>query len=258
VTAFDWSETASPDLSFAGVAGGREVGLVPVGATEQHGPHLPVGSDTIIATAMCERASRLTGAPVLPAIPVGVSYGHGTELPGTLSLTPALLVGIVEQYVQWAALSGLRRLLFVNAHMGNTATLGVATDRIRLERSDVRVGCVDWWMCDEHVAETMLADAQDAHANCAETSVLLAICPDLVHRDRMLDADDEDRTAGLVFRYTAAELSRNGVTGQPSLATAELGEKLWRLAAEGIAARITSGRTEEPPLGGVSRVRGPF
>ncbi|BBZ62507.1 creatininase family protein [Mycolicibacterium monacense] len=243
-----WSENASPDLSFTEVSGGREVGLVPVGAVEQHGPHLPVGADTIIATAMCERASELTGAPVLPAITLGVSFGHGTELPGTLSLTPALLAGIVEQYVHWAALSGLRRLLFVNGHMGNTAALNTATDRIRLERRDVRVGAVDWWTCDDQVLTAMMADAADAHANCAETSVLLAMRPDLVHLDRMRDADDEDRTAGLVFRYTATELSRNGVTGKPSLATAELGEQLWKLAAEGIAARVRSGRTEEPPL----------
>jgi creatinine amidohydrolase len=98
------------------------------------------------------------------------------------------------------------------------------------------------------VAEAMCSDAADAHANCAETSVMLAIRPDLVHTERMLEADDEDRTDGLVFRYTAAELSRNGVTGRPSLATAELGEKLWRLAAEAVADRIRRGRVEEPPL----------
>jgi creatinine amidohydrolase len=244
----NWGEKAWPELSFAGVAGGAEVGLVPVGAIEQHGPHLPVATDTIIATAVCERAAALTGAPVLPAISLGVSYGHGTELPGTLSLTPALMVGLVEQYVDWAALSGLRRLLFVNAHMGNAASLGVATDRIRLERKDVRVGVVDWYSADDQVAEAMCSDAADAHANCAETSVMLAIRPDLVHTERMLEADDEDRTDGLVFRYTAAELSRNGVTGRPSLATAELGEKLWRLAAEAVADRIRRGRVEEPPL----------
>jgi len=243
-----WGEKAWPQLSFADVAAGKEVGLVPVGAIEQHGPHLPVATDTIIATAMCERASSLTGAPVLPAISLGVSYGHGKHLPGTISLTPALMAGLVEQYVDWAALSGLRRLLFVNAHMGNSASLGVATDRIRLERKDVRVGVVDWYSCDRQVVEAMLADGQDVHANCAETSVMLAIRPDLVDTDRMLEADDEDRSAGLVFRYTAQELSTNGVTGRPSMATAELGEKLWRLAAEGLADRIRRGRVEEPPL----------
>ena len=77
---------------------------MPVGATEQHGPHLPTGTDTIIATALCER-----GRPSAPArrccrpSPSACSYGHGTVLPGTLSLTPELLAAVVRQYAEWAA-----------------------------------------------------------------------------------------------------------------------------------------------------------
>ena len=86
-----WEHQTWPELADIAGAGEGEVGLVPVGATEQHGPHLPTGTDTIIATALCEATSERTGAPVLPAIPVACSYGHGTELPGTLSLSPELL-----------------------------------------------------------------------------------------------------------------------------------------------------------------------
>ena len=89
-----WADLASPDLAAAAARAdrGQEVGLVPVGATEQHGPHLPTGTDTIVAGALCDAVGERTGALVLPAIPLGVSYGHGTVLPGTLSLTPELLV----------------------------------------------------------------------------------------------------------------------------------------------------------------------
>jgi creatinine amidohydrolase/Fe(II)-dependent formamide hydrolase-like protein len=86
-----WEDQAWPALRDLAQRGDGEVGLVPVGATEQHGPHLPTGTDTIIATAVCDLASEATGAPVLPAIPVACSYGHGTLMPGTLSLTPNLL-----------------------------------------------------------------------------------------------------------------------------------------------------------------------
>ncbi|MDQ1701770.1 MAG: creatinine amidohydrolase, partial [Frankiaceae bacterium] len=75
-----WSENAWPELThLASPAPGTEhVGLVPVGAVEQHGPHLPTGTDTIVATAVCNAAADLCDAIVLPAISIGCSYGHGT------------------------------------------------------------------------------------------------------------------------------------------------------------------------------------
>jgi creatinine amidohydrolase len=227
----------------------RDVGLVPVGATEQHGPHLPTATDTIIATGICEAASARTGAPVLPAIPVGASYGHGTEMPGTLSLTPELLAAVARQWAEWAATSGLRRLLFVNAHFGNAASLSMATDHLRLFRPDLRVAALDWWTLDPTVAAESVLDGADLHANRSETSVMLVLAPELVQADRLQGADDPDRTADLVFRYTATALSTNGVTGRPSEATKELGEKLLGLTVDALVDRIERGRLEEPPLG---------
>ena len=248
-----WQEAAWPELREALGARPTEVGLLPLGAIEQHGPHLPTGTDTLIATAVCERAAALVDGVVLPAVPVGVSYGHGTDLPGTLSLSPALLADVLKAHVAWAAASGLRRVLVVNAHLGNTATIGTATDWLRLYAPEVRVGSVDWWAADDTLLGEVTADGGDIHANRAETSMVLAIAPHLVHRDRMADADDEDRTADLVFRYTAPSLSTNGVTGRPSEATAELGEELLDRAARAVAGRVERGRTEEPPLGVAAR-----
>src|SRR6186713_500865 len=116
MTSRRWAEQAWPELTDLATRGDGEVGLVPVGATEQHGPHLPTGTDTIVATALSERVSEMTGAPVLPAIPIACSYGHGTQLPGTLSLSPELLAAVARQYAEWAAVSGLTRLFFVNSH----------------------------------------------------------------------------------------------------------------------------------------------
>jgi creatinine amidohydrolase len=253
MTLLRWQDAAWPELQDALTARPTEVGLLPVGAIEQHGPHLPTGTDTLIATAVCERAAALVDGVVLPAVPVGVSYGHGTELPGTLSLSPALLAEVLKAHVAWAAASGLRRVLIVNAHLGNTATIGTATDWLRLYAPEVRVGSVDWWAADEALLGEVTADGGDIHANRAETSMVLAIAPHLVHRDRMADADDEDRTADLVFRYTAPSLSTNGVTGRPSEATAELGQELLDRAARAVAGRVERGRTEEPPLGVAAR-----
>ncbi len=253
MSALRWGEAAWPELQELLAARPTEVGLLPVGAIEQHGPHLPTGTDTLIATAVCERAAALVDGVVLPAVPVGVSYGHGTELPGTLSLSPALLAEVLKAQIAWAAASGLRRILIVNAHLGNAATIGTATDWLRLYAPEVRVGAVDWWAADAAVLAEATADGEDIHANRAETAVVMALAPHLVHTDRLADADDEDRTADLVFRYTAPSLSTNGVTGRPSEATAELGERLLDLAARAVADRVERGRREEPPLGVAAR-----
>lgn len=245
-----WEDLAWPDVAaLVEARGGREVALVPVGATEQHGPHLPTATDTIIATALCEHASARTGAPVLPAIPIACSYGHGTVLPGTVSLTPELLAAVARQYAEWVAYSGIRKLLFVNSHFGNAAALGTATDHLRLYRPDLQVGVVDWWSSHPEVLREVTADGADIHANRAETSLMLAIAPHLVHLDRAALADDPDRTDGLVFRYTAPALSTNGVTGDPSRAELALGERLLSLAVHALVDAIERGRTEEPPLG---------
>jgi creatinine amidohydrolase len=240
---------AWPELAAERDRGDGEVGLVPVGATEQHGPHLPTGTDTIIATALCDAVSERTGAPVLPEIPVACSYGHGTVLPGTLSLTPELLAAVCRQYAEWAVISGLGRILFVNSHFGNAAALSIATDHLRLFRPDLRVGIVDWWSVDEEIARESVLEGSDVHAQRAETSVMLAIAPNLVHLDRLAGADDPDRTGDLVFRYTAPALSTNGVTGRPSEASVELGRRLFDRAVTAIAERVERGRVEKPPLG---------
>jgi creatinine amidohydrolase len=243
-----WSDLAWPEIGAIFDARPTDVGLLPVGATEQHGPHLPAGTDTILATAICEAVSARTGAVVLPTVPVGCSYGHGRKLPGTLSLSPEALAAHIRAMVEWVALSGLRRVLVVNAHFGNHASLLVATDHLRLERPELRCGVVGWWSADPEVAAETAADGDDIHANRTETSLMLAVAPGLVHLDRIASVDDPDRTGDLVFRYTATSLSTNGVTGRPSTASADLGRRLLERTVAAIASLVERGRAEEPPL----------
>jgi creatinine amidohydrolase len=108
---------------------------------------------------------------------------------------------------------------------------------------------IDWWQATPALWAEASADGDDFHANRAETSLMLALAPDLVRRERARDADDVDRTSGLAFRYTAAALSRNGVTGRPSEASDELGRRLLEMATSAIVERIQRAREEDPPLG---------
>lgn len=225
------------------------VGLVPIGAIEQHGPHLPTGTDTIVASELCDRAAERSGAIALPAIGIGCSFGHGTTFPGTLSLSPEMLIAVIRQYSEWAATSGLTKLLFVNAHMGNSPALLSATDHLRLLRPDLQTGIINWWETTPAVNAATVEDGADLHANRAETSLMLAVAPEHVRLELLAAADDPDRTEDLVFRYSASSLSKNGVTGRPSEASRELGNQLLEAIVTEIASRAGRGRTEEPPLG---------
>lgn len=245
-----WERLTGPDIGQILADDPRQVCLMPAGATEQHGPHLPTGTDTIIATLLCDEVSRRTGAVVLPVLSLGASFGHGTTFAGTLAAAPEELAGQVRRTVEWAAYSGVRRLVVVNAHVGNTAALSVAGDHLRLARDDIRVGVVNWWQLDEWVTKEVSADGEDWHANRAETSLLLALTPELVDMPKAATADDHDRSGGLIFRYTARELSTNGVTGSPSLATPELGTRIFERVVAALAELVKRARDEEPPLVG--------
>jgi creatinine amidohydrolase len=249
-----WEDLTWPELQELLAGRPHEVALLPVGATEQHGPHLPTGTDTIIATGLCNAVSARTSAPVLPSVAVGCSYGHGTDMAGTVSFTPERLADVVRDVVEWVVHSGIRRVLAVNGHFGNQASLSVAGDHLRHRRPDVRFGVLNWWTLTPTVTRETLADGDDVHANRAETSLMMALAPDHVRIDRLATSDDEDRTGGLVFRYTAPLLSKNGVTGRPSEATAVLGGWLLDEVVGAMCDAVDRGRSEEPPLGAHQRV----
>jgi len=177
-----WEELTTLDLE----ALPGDVGLVPVGATQHHGHHLPIGTDSIVARAVCAAASARCGAPVLPAIDVGC--GIGATAGGTLSLAPDQLTALARRLVAEAAASGLRRLLFVNAHPGNAAALADAVDPGGEIGLEARVGVAHWWALDAAVAAECAADP-GVHGGRAETAVMLAVAPELVRLDRLPRSD---------------------------------------------------------------------
>src|ERR1700722_5788640 len=102
---------------------GMDLCLLPVGATEQHGPHLGTGMDSRNATLLCEAVSRETGVLVLPALVYGCSLGHSRRWPGTLSLQPQTLMSVVVEVFDWLHSAGFKQLIMVNGHVGNAAPL---------------------------------------------------------------------------------------------------------------------------------------
>lgn len=225
---------------------GYDLAVLPVGATEQHGRHLPLSTDTDIVEAACVAASERTGAPVLPTVAVGSSAAHTTKWPGTLSLPPRVLIDVVVELARWVRAGGFRKLLLVNGHVGNAAPLKVAVDEVRTEGA-LRVGVASWYELTPEIAAEVTADADDWHAHAAETSLMLHLRPELVRCDEI--GDDPDRTHGLALAYTVAETSVDGVTGSPSRGSAEAGARLFDAVVTALAERIERAQAEAAPLG---------
>lgn len=230
------------------LAEANRAAILPVGATEQHGPHLGTGMDFILAEKLCEKVSERTGVPMLPTLPYGCSLGHSRRWPGTIALQPITLISIVKEIGDWAYHSGVRRLFIINSHVTNAAPLRCALEMLRAEHDEMMVAVINTASISERVRVAHFADAEDWHANAAETALMLAEVPDIVRTELLSVSDDQDRTSELVFAHPVNRTSLNGVTGFPSRARVEDGRELFSWMVEDLAAVIEKGKSEQPPL----------
>jgi creatinine amidohydrolase len=242
-----WSQRTWEELPADLERAGR-CAILPVGATEQHGPHLGCGMDAVLADRLCAAVAARTNVPALPTLPYGCSLGHSRRWPGTLSVQPITLIELVKQIGDWAHHAGVRRLFIVNTHVTNAAPLRCALEMLRAEHNDMMVTLLNSATLSPRLREVHFADGEDWHANDAETSMMLAIAPEMVRTGRLMESDDPDRTAGLVFAHPVNRTSRNGVTGTPSRARADNGRRWFDWMVEDLSALIRRGMTETPPL----------
>jgi creatinine amidohydrolase len=208
--------------------------LVPVGSTEQHGPHLPLQTDSVIAEAVARAAQRrLTGVPVLlaPTIAYGASGEHA-GFPGTVSIGQealhVLLVETVRSLSLWAG-----RTVFVNGHGGNVATLNAAVSRLRAEGHDVA-----WLGCD--------VVGGDAHAGRTETSLMLHLAPEEVRLAAAVAGDTRPLPEILpeLRARGVRGVSSTGVLGDPAGAGPEEGRALLDSLASSALRLLTDGRAD--------------
>ena len=212
-----------------------DVALLPVGAIEQHGPHLPLDTDAFDARYLAEQVAAHCRDPkpfVLPLIPYGVSYHHD-DFSGTLSISNDAIAKVVYDIGIGAARNGITKLIIVNSHGGNSASLHFAAQMIN---RDARIfTCVETGETSDTDIERMAQTPGDIHAGEIETSTTLATRPELVQLDkarkyvprfssRYLDFSSK-RSVDWYAR--TARLSRSGVMGDPSKASKEKGEQMW-------------------------------
>ncbi len=242
-----WADKAWPEIPGL-LAAANGAAILPVGATEQHGPQLGCGMDFVLADKLCRKVSDVTGVPMLPTMPYGCSIGHSKRWPGTIALDPAVMTALVTQIGTWAYHSGVRRLFIVNTHVTNFAPLRCALENLRATFDDLMVCVINTGQMTPRVKAVHFADGDDWHANDAETSLMLAVAPEIVREDQIATADDRDRTEGLVFSHPVNRTSKNGVTGYPSRATAAKGQRWFDWMVEDLSELIERGLRETPPL----------
>jgi mycofactocin precursor peptide peptidase len=200
-----WTEVAATD--------GRLLLVVPVGSYEQHGPHLPLDTDTQVAVALASSLEARSDVLVAPAVAFGASGEHA-DFPGTLSIGTDALVELLVELVR-SARPAFRGVAFVSGHGGNAEALERAAERSRREGDTVF-----WWA--PHVS------GGDAHAGRTETSLMLAINPGSVRVEAFAAGASAPLSslAGILRRDGVRAASPNGVLGDPDGATSAEGRAM--------------------------------
>lgn len=203
------------------------VAVLPVGSFEQHGPHLPLTTDTFIACIFARRLAEAHGLFLLPPITISCSHEHA-GFAGTVSISATTLAAVVKDIQQSLEQQGIERLVIVNAHGGNYV-LGNIVQQANVDRpgSMMLFPTSRDWASSRETAGMVTNDHDDMHAGELETSVLLAEKPEVVVGDRMSSDHLASERPGLLYR-SMTEYTTSGVIGRPSLATREKGERFMQ------------------------------
>lgn len=234
----DWTAIHWPDI--AGGVAARWIAVLPLAATEQHGPHLPLGTDVMIGEAYLARVRELlpvaTPATFLPLQPVGISTEH-IDFEGTLTLPTEVALKSWMALGESVARAGLKKLVMVTSHGGNSAAMQLVAQDLRAQHG-MLVVTTSW---SRFGAPDGLFDADELrhgiHGGAVETSIMLARYPQAVRKDAIanfkpasVQMEKDYRLLSTQrpapFAWQAQDLNSNGAIGDATKASAEKGEKL--------------------------------
>ncbi|WP_050047804.1 creatininase family protein [Halanaeroarchaeum sulfurireducens] len=214
-----------------------DVALLPVGSTEQHGPHAPLGTDYLTAAAIADSAAEAAKHEVVvaPAVPIGVAEEH-RQFTGTMWVTPDTFRAYVREAVESLLGHGWDRVVLVNGHGGNVPAIEEVAARLTRDH-DALVAPFTWF-------EAVDVDLPMGHAGAVETSILLASYPELVHEERFAAAADDgadrwgDWVGSVDLAQDSAAFTDNGAVGDPGEASADVGDTLEEQAREALVSLL--------------------
>lgn len=207
---------------------GMDTAILAIGSMEQHGPHMPFATDTLIGDALCKRvAARLGGALITPSLSLGCSEAH-MDFPGTLTADSKVLAALVNSYSTSLKRHGFKRVILLPSHGGNFDWIRHSASALATELEDVHFEAFTDWMLLKDAFEQVMSkdgltfDGPGLHAGEIETSIMLHLHPDLVHMDR---AECGCMSVGekQPFSGSIKQVSPIGVLGDPRLAESRRG-----------------------------------
>lgn len=220
--------------------------IQPIGAIEQHGPHLPIAVDSAISLGVLGKAlSHLDGnipAYALPCLYYGKSNEH-SGFPGTITLSAQTLLAVITEMAWSIYRSGFRKLILMNSHGGQPQIMEIAARDLHQEHPDFSVFPLFTWRVPHVVGEMLTLQEQEygIHAGDAETSIMLSLLPQQVQMDKAVKEYPQslpensllDMEGKLPFAWLTKELSKSGVMGDATVATKEKGDRILESLASG-------------------------
>jgi creatinine amidohydrolase len=207
--------------------------ILVTGSTEQHGRHMTFASDVWAPWEIARRLSDRTGVLLAPPLHYGMSLHH-LGFPGSLSLRPQTLASIILDLLESAYTHGFRRILLLNGHGGNTAAIATALAEALNELNGLQVRLESWWHAPQvkAILDEAFPDEPGGHADAGETSVVMAIRPDVLRLERA-EHSPGARSHGFLTRQVFYDHYPHGVIGaDPRRASAEVGERVLAAAVQ--------------------------
>ncbi len=217
--------------------------IVPVAATENMGPHLPLGCDSILVQALVKEISKRVEVFIAPTIPFGYSKVH-QKFPGTITLRPEVFGDLVEDVCMSLIPHGFKKIIFFNAHVGNLPILKQVSEKLRLKTGTLFAILHVWKLVSQ--VEPGVAKL-NGHGGDLITSVILALAPNLVDMNEAIDTKPKQISESITTKYPFTfkygpgevliplfvdEISELGIWGNPTTATKEKGNKLLKTTVD--------------------------
>ena len=216
----------------------NDIAILPVGSNEQHGPQNPLGTDHLIAKAIAEETAKRTGVVCLQVVPFGVS-SHHKQFWGTIYISPRTFQNYVKEICLALSYYGVRKIVIVNGHGGNLPALMQMARELR--DKGIFVSIFQWWSAASKFLPDLFKPEERRHATAEETSVNLALHPQIVNMDMAVDEEPHKHAAqaeGMTLPLDTVDYTSSGVFGKSTTASAEKGKKVFEVVVNELVEHV--------------------